>query len=295
MTTPLVIWWTWIGIIVLSLVDLLIQGHGHNFLSLRIAFGGLTVTGAVYALTLWPVVTADGRGVKVKNPFRSFDIPWGAVHGVYLADSIEVQCARPAPRKDKTVYSWALSSPRRTRARANLRAWQWEQGKKAKPSGYSRMPEQAQSLVRMTTAEIMARELAAMSEEWRFRSVMQDVDIKVDPVTDDTGDGDRKPTSGQRPTDDTASRDTASRDTARGRDAAAGEAKAASGRPAPAGSQDTDVSASRSAGGQQIDLDAPDPITSARPPEYVRSTWSWPSLAAVLLPAIAFVICLVVQ
>jgi hypothetical protein len=301
MTTPQVIWWTWIGIIVLSVFDLLIQGHGHNFVTLKIAFGALAVTGAVYALTLWPVVIADKVGVKVRNPIRSFEIPWGAVHGVYLADSVEVQCARPAPRKDKTVYSWALSSPRRTRARAQLRAWQWDQGKRAKPDGYVKMPQQAQSLVRMTTAEIIARELAVMSEEARFRSVMKDVEINVDSDSDNADNSDRKPASGPRPADDAASRDTASRDTAsrdssaRIRDTAVGEAKTASGRAAPAESQAPSLSGSRSAEGQEIDPDAPEPTASAGPPEYVRGTWSWPAIVGVLAPAIALVICFVVQ
>lgn len=300
MSTPQVIWWTWVGIIVLSLLDLVIQGHGHNFLTLKIVFGGMAITGAVYALTLWPAVIADKGGVKVRNPIRTYDIPWGAVHGVYLADSVEVQCARPAPKKDKTVYSWALSSPRRTRARAQLRAWQWDQGKRAQPSGYRKMPEQAQSLVRMTTAEIMARELAAMSEEARFRSVMKGVDFSVDSGDDDSGadgpgDDGRKPRSGKKPADDPASRDTASRDSAaRIRDGAAGEAKTAGGRAAAAKSQAA-ASDSQSAQGQEIDPDAPEPSAVDGPPEYVRGTLSWPSLAAVLAPVIAFVVCLVVQ
>jgi hypothetical protein len=305
MSTPQVIWWTWVGIIVLSLLDLVIQGHGHNFLTLKIVFGGMAITGAVYALTLWPAVIADKGGVKVRNPIRTYDIPWGAVHGVYLADSVEVQCARAAPKKDKTVYSWALSSPRRTRARAQLRAWQWDQGKRAQPSGYRKMPEQAQSLVRMTTAEIMARELAAMSEEARFRSVMKGVDFSVDsgddgpgadgPGDDGPGDDGRKPRSGKKPADDPASRDTASRDSAaRIRDGAAGEAKTAGGRAAAAKSQAA-ASDSQSAQGQEIDPDAPEPSAVDGPPEYVRGTLSWPSLAAVLAPVIAFVVCLVVQ
>lgn len=296
MSTPQVIWWTWIGIIVLSLLDLLIQGHGHNFVTLKIAFGGLAVTGAFYALTLWPVVMADKGGIKVRNPVRTFEIPWGAVHGVYLADSVEVQCARPAPRKDKTVYSWALSSPRRTRARAQLRAWQWDQGKRAKPDGYVKMPEQARSLVRMTTAEIVARELAAMSEEARFRSVMKDVDINVGPDSDNEDDSDRKPAPGPRPADDASARDSASRDSAaRIRDAAVGEAKTASGRAAPAESQAPGISHSRSAEDREIDPDAPDPTASVGPPEYVRGTWSWPAIAGVLAPTIALIICFVVQ
>ncbi len=298
MSTPVVIWWTWVGIIILSLLDLVIQGHGHNFLTLKILFGSLAVTGAVYALTLWPAVIADNRGVKVRNPIRTFDVPWGAVRGIYLADSVEVQCSRPAPKKDKTVYSWALSSPRRTRARAQLRAWQWDQGKRAKPSGYARMPEQAQSLVRMTTAEIMARELASMSEEARFRSVMKGVDIRVDHGDDASGDGDGKSSADladRRLADDPAAHDVASRDTARARDIAAGEATTASAGAAPTKSQAADTTSRPSAEGREIDPDAPETSTAGGPPEYVRGTWSWPSLAAVLVPTIAFVVCLIVQ
>jgi len=177
MTTPVVIWWCWVGLVLLSAGDLLVQGH--RLVPLGYLFGGLAVSGLVFACTAWPRVIADDAGVKVLNPFRVFTIPWGAVRGIYLADSVEFQCARRPPKKDKTVFSWALSSPRRARARAQLRAWQWDQGKRNRPTGYSQMPQAAQSLARMTTAEIMARELAAMSDAARFKSVVEDVDIDV--------------------------------------------------------------------------------------------------------------------
>lgn len=196
MTPPLVIWWFWVALVVFSVVDLLIQGH--RLVPLGYALGGLAVTGLVFACTAWPRVIADAAGMRVLNPFRVFTIPWGAVRGIYLADSVEVQCARQPPKKDKTVYSWALSSPRRARARAQLRAWQWDQGKRNRPAGYNQLPQSAQSLVKMTTAEIMARELAAMSDEARFKSVVEDVDIDVASIRRDT-----------------ASRDTASRDSVR--------------------------------------------------------------------------------
>lgn len=183
MTPPLVIWWVWVGLLVFAVGDLLIQGH--RFISLKFAFGALAATAVVYALTMWPKVIADDVGIQVRNPFRVFNIPWPAVRGIFLADSVEVQCARPAPKKDKTVYSWALSSPRRARARAQLRAWQWDQGKRSRPSGYRQLPQTAQSLVKMTTAEIMARELATMSDEFRFKSVVQDVEIDASKADSD--------------------------------------------------------------------------------------------------------------
>lgn len=207
MTPPVVIWWCWVALIVFSVADLLIQGH--RFVPLGWAFGGLAVTGVVYACTLWPRVVADDAGLKVMNPFRRFDVPWAAVRGIYLADSVEVQCARPAPKKDKTIYSWALSSPRRARARAQLRAWQWDQGKRGRPSGYSRMPEAAQSIVRMTTAEVMARELAALADEARFQSVVADVDIPG-PMPRDTASRDTIRSKAESDEDETPSSDAAS-------------------------------------------------------------------------------------
>jgi hypothetical protein len=177
MTPPQVIWWCWIALLVFSAGDLVIQGH--RFVSLRFAFGALAITGAVYALTLWPRVIADDAGLEVRNPIRVFHIPWPAVRGIYLADSVEVQCARRAPKKDKTVYSWALSSPRRARARAQLRSRQWDQGRRARPADYGQLPETMQSLMKMTTAEIMARELAGLADEARFKSVVSDVDIEA--------------------------------------------------------------------------------------------------------------------
>lgn len=175
MVAPQIVWWTWIGMIVAGLADLGIQGH--DLVSLRFALGLLAATGFVYACTLWPRLAADDKGITVRNPFRCFDIPWGAVRGIFLADSVEVQCARQAPKKDKTVYSWALSSPRRTRARAQLRGLHWDQGKRNAPSEYGRLPDSAKALAKMTTGEIMARELGRLSEEARSGSMGEAQDV----------------------------------------------------------------------------------------------------------------------
>jgi Bacterial PH domain len=168
LTSPLIIWWTWIGVLVLGLGDLAVQGH--DWISLKFGFGLLAVTGVIYACTFWPKVIADDGGISVLNPFRSFRIPWGAVRGVFLADSVEVECARQAPKKNKTVYSWALSSPRRARARQQLRGRQWDRGGRTRPSTYDRLPEAAKHVVKMTPAEVIARELGRLADEVRARS-----------------------------------------------------------------------------------------------------------------------------
>jgi hypothetical protein len=181
MGPPQVIWWAWVGIVVFSVADYLIQAH--RFVSPKFALGALAITALVYACAQWPMVIADERGVEVRNPIRRYFVPWVAVRGIYLADSLEVECARLAPKKNKTIYSWALSTPRRSRARAQLRGWQWDQGKRNRPSGYGSLPDPAKVLAKMTTAEIMARELATMSEEARFRSVIKDVDLVGGDIT----------------------------------------------------------------------------------------------------------------
>jgi hypothetical protein len=177
LTGPVVLWWAWVAVAAAGLGDLVVQGR--DVLSLRFAFGILIVTGVVYACARWPSVIADEAGLSVRNPVRVFDIPWAAVRGIYLADSLEVQCARPAPKKDKTVYSWALASPRRTRARAQLRGMQIEAGRRSRPSTYGRLPEPAKAMARTSTAEIMARELAELSEQANARPESADQETAV--------------------------------------------------------------------------------------------------------------------
>jgi hypothetical protein len=164
---PLIVWWVWVAVILLSLGDLVFQGH--DSVSLEFIFGLLAATGLVFACTLWSKVIATDAGITVLNPFRIAQIPWGAVQAIFLADSVEVVSARGGGKKDKTIYSWALSSPRRARARQQFRSKQWDRGRRSSPTGYGRMPGEAKELVKMTPAEVMARELVALSEEARAR------------------------------------------------------------------------------------------------------------------------------
>jgi hypothetical protein len=256
MTPPLVIWWGWVALLVFSVADLLIQGH--EFVSAKYAFGALTATGIIYACTLWPKVIADDAGIEVRNPVRVFHIPWAAVRGIFLADSVEVQCARRSGKRDKTIYCWALASPRRTRARAQLKAWQWEQGKRNRPSGYAQLPESAQALVKMTTAEIMARELGALLDDARFNSVVEDVGL-------DAGAG---------PADEAAGR--------------AGVADAG-----PADESDRADPDGGDEGGRPVADQAPPGVNGAA--DHVSSTWAWLPVAAICVPAVGFIVTLLVK
>jgi len=251
---PQVVWWAWVALAVLSLGDLLIQGH--DYLSAKFALGLLTVTGLVYACTLWPRVIADDRGLTVQNPFRRFTIPWAAVRGIFLADSVEIQCARAEKKKDKTVYSWALSSARRGRARAKLHGWQWEQGKRNKPSGYGQLPGQAKELVKMTPTEVMAREMAKLSEEAKARRGGRPADGPTDLKLSEAGLG-----------------DSSLEDSGLGKPSVNGASKNGSSAPPDAGDGAT---------------------TEPGTGEVVTATWSWPALAAFLVPGIAFAIVMLV-
>lgn len=171
MSPPVVIWWCWIALLVLSAGDLVIQGH--EFVSVQFAFATLAATGLVFACTLWPRVIAGDDGLTVQNPFRTFEAPWGAVQGIFLADSVEVKCVRAPGRggekKDKTIYCWSLSSPRRSRARSQLRTVQWDRGRRSPPAGYSQLSQQAKEVAKLGPAEVIARELAALSDLARAR------------------------------------------------------------------------------------------------------------------------------
>jgi hypothetical protein len=251
LTGPQVVWWAWLVLAVASLGDLVIQGH--DYLSLKFALGLLTVTGLVYACTLWPRVIADHNGVTVQNPFRRFTIPWGAVRGIFLADSVEIQCARADQKKDKTVYSWALSSARRGRARAKLHGWQMEQGKRNRPSSYGQLPGQAKEILKMTQTEVMAREMAKLSEEARVKR------------------GDAADAGGNPPSD-----------------VKLGEAGLGDSRLDDAGFAKPSVNGAKKEGSGAAGDDAAS--AGAGSGEVVAAGWSWPALAAFLVPGIAFAI-----
>lgn len=191
---PLVLWWVWVAFALANVIDLIIQSH--NWFSVEVAAVLLLVTGLMYVCTLRPRVITDASGLTVLNPFRDYQVPWGGVSGVYLGDSVEIQCERPAPRPEKTVYSWALYSPRRSRARAELRSGAgarkrrqrydyraqrryengpgqtWEAGasRPATPS-FARMPDRARELASQHPSHVMAAELARRCDAAREAGV----------------------------------------------------------------------------------------------------------------------------
>ena len=117
---PLALWWLWVAFAAFNFVDVAVRDH--DYFSYELTAGLLVVTALVYACALRPRVVADNEAVRVYNPYRDHLVRWGALNGVFLGDSVELACARPSPKKDQTIYCWALYSGRRSRRRGQLRA-----------------------------------------------------------------------------------------------------------------------------------------------------------------------------
>ena len=182
--TPVIFWWAWVVFAVVCLGDIAVQGRDRA--SVQAAVAVLAATGFAYACAFRPKVIADARGITVLNPVRDFRIPWPALRGIFLGDSVEFQSARSGPKGEKTVYSWALYTKRRSRARARLRGQSWDRrsGSPARPSGYARLPREAQEATKMVSAEVMARELGRLREQAQQR-------MAIDEALDGAGEAPR--------------------------------------------------------------------------------------------------------
>lgn len=153
---PLVLWWAWTVFALVNIFYLIIDDL--TIYSVRGIAALLAVTGAFYACTLHSRVETDDEGVTVYNPLRDHRAPWGIVEAVTLGDSVEFTCGRPAVGKAKRIYSWALYSSRRSRARAQLgRARFPSVGQR---SLSARAPIEAAELARQQVSQLMTTELS---------------------------------------------------------------------------------------------------------------------------------------
>jgi Bacterial PH domain len=168
LAAPVVIFWAWVVLAIVIAAQVAIPDHDYG--SLEVTAGLAALTGIAYAAGLRPRVTADDDGVRVHNPFRDHRIGWGGLNAVFLGDSVEFSCARPASRTDKTIYCWALYSGRRSRLRARRRAERDRtRGFGAGASLSGRAPAEAQELTRQDTVQLMAAQISRRSAEARER------------------------------------------------------------------------------------------------------------------------------
>jgi Bacterial PH domain len=164
---PLVLWWAWVAFALVNIGYLIADGLTIH--SVRAIAVVLAVSGIMYACTLQARVEATQDGVTIYNPLRRHQVAWGAVTDVRLGQSVEFACTRSAPRKrgvpagsapragkPTTIYSWALYSSSRSRARAEMHSHMFGRGQRGL-SG--RAPAEAAALAKQHPSQLMADEL----------------------------------------------------------------------------------------------------------------------------------------
>jgi hypothetical protein len=153
---PVVLWWVWLAFAVANIAGVASQAATRFAVVVTAII--VTVTGVVYACALRPRMIADDTGLRVLNPVRDHIVPWGNVVSVTAGDWVRVRY-QPGPgaapgAAPKTVDSWALFVPARTRLRAERRA--------RDPAAHARswrLPEEARRALSLSPAQAIAKRL----------------------------------------------------------------------------------------------------------------------------------------
>lgn len=118
-TAALVGGWAWMVFAALNLLDLAIRGRDTASLVATAVL--LTGCGIAYVVGIRPRVTADDRGVRVRNPFRDTALPWPSVREVDATDAVRIHYTG-AEAADRIVRVWCLPHSPRARAKAERQA-----------------------------------------------------------------------------------------------------------------------------------------------------------------------------
>jgi hypothetical protein len=116
-------WWLWALFALANLIDLAVQGRDH--FSLETAAGLLLITGAVYIAALRPRISADDDGLTIVNPLREHRVGWAAVAAVDATELVRFRCAWQVAgevTRERVIYAWAVHSSRRKQAATRMRA-----------------------------------------------------------------------------------------------------------------------------------------------------------------------------
>jgi hypothetical protein len=163
LTLPTVVWWVWLAFAVVNIADVAIEAPARFAVVVSAVI--VAITGFVYACALRPRVIAGEAGLRVLNPVRDHRVPWGSVLAVDVGDWVRVRCAPgPGEATGKTIDSWALFVPARTRLKARRRGLD-----PAALSRASRLPDEAKSVVSLSPAQAIARQLDERAARERAR------------------------------------------------------------------------------------------------------------------------------
>ena len=163
LTPPVVVWWVWLAFAVVNIADVVIEASARFAVVVTAVI--VAITGLVYACALRPRVIADEAGLRVLNPVRDHRVPWGGVLAVDVGDWVQVRCAPgPGEATGKTIDSWALFVPARVQLKARRRGLD-----PAAMSRASRLPDEAKSVVSLSPAQAIARQLDERAARERAR------------------------------------------------------------------------------------------------------------------------------
>ena len=175
--TPVVLWWIWVVFAVANVVDLAVQGSPAHFV-LRISGILLAVTAVVYVLALRPRVVAEQAGLRIVNPFRDHQVPWGDIQGIEAGDWVRVHhtggsAVTSTEVPGKTIECWALYLSARTKrkiARGTPLPSSGLRGIVRQPIDEApRLPAEAKYLASLPVAKAIATQLDTMAAKERAR------------------------------------------------------------------------------------------------------------------------------
>ena len=182
---PLVLWWAWAVFALVNIGYLIADGLTiHTVRAIAVL---LAVSGVMYACTLHSRVEATEGGVTIYNPLRQHYAPWTAVTDVRLGQSVEFACVRSSPTAGKpmTIYSWALYSSSRARARTEMHRNMFGRGQRGISA---RAPAEAAALARQHPSQLMADELGRRAATAQGPAAQDSA--AQDPAARDTAGGD---------------------------------------------------------------------------------------------------------
>jgi hypothetical protein len=104
-STGLVVWWVWLLFAAANLIDLAVQGRDH--LSLVAAAILLMVTGLAYVAAQRPRIIVDDARLTIRNPLRDHRIGWAGVIKTDVTDLLRVRCEwiSQAPGREQVKHA----------------------------------------------------------------------------------------------------------------------------------------------------------------------------------------------
>ncbi|MFI5861609.1 PH domain-containing protein [Streptomyces sp. NPDC051546] len=151
------------GVVLLGLLawlcgDSVVRGSGNvPWIALAVA---LCVVPVIVAFTVRPAVFASADRLRVRNPFRTIELPWGAVDTVRARFSAEVLAG------GSTYQLWSIPVSLRERKKANRR----QAGRLGTGNGQGRTPDEE---VRRAAADQTVDELRELHERGASRAGAQ--------------------------------------------------------------------------------------------------------------------------